>query len=139
MRIPLELWAYLILVHYLNPWPDLGGCPCPALSYQHGLPSMCCSHFLARIGKLFELLLYQNISWYVSWLWQYRLGSFQERDTKLERFLANNQLYSNKTTKFWKLELWGYVKKYQNLTFKLNFLCQKSSESFWSFLLKNIN
>ena len=25
-------------------------------------------------------------------LWQYRLWSFQGRDTKLERFLANNQL-----------------------------------------------
>ena len=67
LRIPLELWAYLILLHYLNPWPDLGGCPCPALSYQHGLPSMYCSHFLARLRKLFELLLYPNISWYVSW------------------------------------------------------------------------
>ena len=66
LRIPLELWAYLILLHYFNPWPDLGGCPCPALSYQHGLPSMYCSHFLARLRKLFELLLYPNISWYVS-------------------------------------------------------------------------
>ena len=92
LRIPLELWAYLILLHYLNPWPDLGGCPCPALSYQHGLPSMYCSHFLARLRKLFELLLYPNISWYVSWLWQYRLWSFQVRDKNLERFLSKNQL-----------------------------------------------
>ena len=28
-------------------------------------------------------------------LWQYRFWSFQERDTKLERFLAKNQLKSN--------------------------------------------
>ena len=28
-------------------------------------------------------------------LWQYRLWSFQGRDTKLERFVAKNQLMSN--------------------------------------------
>ena len=33
-------------------------------------------------------------------LWHYRLWSFQGRDTKLERFLAKNQLYSNEITKF---------------------------------------
>ena len=33
-------------------------------------------------------------------LWQYRLWSFQERDTELERFLAKKQLYSNEITKF---------------------------------------
>ena len=32
--------------------------------------------------------------------WQYRLWSFQRRDTKFERFLAKNQLYSNEITKF---------------------------------------
>ena len=37
-------------------------------------------------------------------LWHSRLWSFQGRDTKLERFLAKNQLYSNEITKFWKLE-----------------------------------
>ena len=33
-------------------------------------------------------------------IWHSRLWSFQGRDTKLERFLAKNQLYSNETTKF---------------------------------------
>ena len=33
-------------------------------------------------------------------VWQYRLWSFHGRDTKLERFLAKNQLYSNEITKF---------------------------------------
>ena len=33
-------------------------------------------------------------------LWHSRLWSFQGRDTKLERFLAKNQLYSNEITKF---------------------------------------
>jgi len=33
-------------------------------------------------------------------LWHFRLWSFQGRDTKLERFLAKNQLYSNEITKF---------------------------------------
>ena len=33
-------------------------------------------------------------------LWHSRLWSFQGRDTKLERFLAKNQLYSNEISKF---------------------------------------
>ena len=33
-------------------------------------------------------------------VWHSRLWSFQGRDTKLERFLAKNQLYSNEITKF---------------------------------------
>ena len=33
-------------------------------------------------------------------VWHFRLWSFQGRDTKLERFLAKNQLYSNEITKF---------------------------------------
>ena len=32
-------------------------------------------------------------------VWHFRLWSFQGRDTKLERFLAKNQLYSNEITK----------------------------------------
>ena len=40
----------------------------------------------------------------VCWVWHFRLWSFQGRDTKLERFLAKNQLYSNEITKFWELE-----------------------------------
>ena len=33
-------------------------------------------------------------------VWQYRLWSFQVRDTKLERFLAKNQLESNEIIEF---------------------------------------
>jgi hypothetical protein len=33
-------------------------------------------------------------------LWHFRLWSFQDRDTKLERFLTKNQHYSNEITKF---------------------------------------
>jgi hypothetical protein len=33
-------------------------------------------------------------------VWHYGLWSFQGRDTKLERFLAKNQLYSNEINKF---------------------------------------
>ena len=33
-------------------------------------------------------------------VWQYRLWSFQERDTKLERFLAKNQLDKRKLSNF---------------------------------------
>ena len=32
--------------------------------------------------------------------WHSRVWSFQGRDTKLERFLAKDQLYSNEITKF---------------------------------------
>ena len=37
-------------------------------------------------------------------LWQYRLWSFQGRDTNLERFLVKNQLLSNEIIEFWELE-----------------------------------
>ena len=37
-------------------------------------------------------------------IWQYRLWSFQWRDTKLERFLAKIQMNSNEITKFGELE-----------------------------------
>ena len=37
-------------------------------------------------------------------IWHFRLWSFQGRNTKLERFLAKNQPYSNEITKFWELE-----------------------------------
>jgi len=33
-------------------------------------------------------------------LWHFRLWSFQGRDTKSERFLAKNQLYSNEVPNF---------------------------------------
>ena len=36
-------------------------------------------------------------------LWQHGLWSFQGRDTKLERFLAKNQLHSNEIIEFYKL------------------------------------
>ena len=64
-------------------------------------------------------------------VWQYRLWSFQGRDTKLERFLSKNQLESNEIIEFCELVKWGGIKKCQNLTFKVNFLRQKS--------LKNTN
>ena len=37
---------------------------------------------------------------YDSGLWQYRLWSFQVRDTKLKILFAKNQLQSNENTKF---------------------------------------
>ena len=49
-------------------------------------------------------------------------------------------MYPKEIIEFWALDLWQAVKKCQNLTFKVNFLCQKSSESFSIFFsLKNIN
>ena len=58
-------------------------------------------------------------------LWQYGLWSFQAGGTKLDRFLPKNQHTQRKFLS-------------QNLTFKVNFLCQKSSKSFSIFFsLKN--
>ena len=37
-------------------------------------------------------------------LWQCRVWRLQGRDTKLERFLAKNQLESNEIIEFWELE-----------------------------------
>ena len=46
-----------------------------------------------------------SINWNPAWtIWHFQLWSFQGRDTKLERFLTKNQLYSNEITKFWELE-----------------------------------
>ena len=80
---------------------------------------------------------------YVCILWQYGLWSFQTGGTKLERFLPKNQHTQRKLLNF---ENWvnGEVSKSAKspnlLTFKVNFLYQKLSESFSIFFsLKNIN
>ena len=68
-----------------------------------------------------------------STLWQYGLWSFQTGGTKLERFLPKNQHTQRKLLNF---ENWvnGEVSKSAKspnlLTFKVNFLYQKLSESF---------
>ena len=49
-----------------------------------------------------ETSIQNNIEYYGDHytVWHSRLWSFKRRDTKLERFLAKNQLYSNEITKF---------------------------------------
>ena len=44
--------------------------------------------------------LFINLTMYVFIVWHSRLWTFQGRDTKLERFLAKIQLYSNEIIKF---------------------------------------
>ena len=51
----------------------------------------------------YQILYCQSVN-QVHTVWHSRLWSFQGRDTKLKRFLAKNQLYSNEITKFWELE-----------------------------------
>ena len=58
------------------------------------------------------------------------LVSFQGRDTKLERFFAKNQLYSNEITKFLKIGVMGSCQKVPKFVFQIQFSIQKSSESF---------
>ena len=76
-------------------------------------------------------------------IWQYGLWSFRTGGTKLERFSPKNQHTQRKLYNF---ENWvsGEVSKSAKspnlLTFKVNFLFQKLSESFSIFFsLKNIN
>ena len=60
-------------------------------------------------------------------LWQYGLLRFPGWDTKLKRFLVKNQHTQRKILYFVN---WCSSQKYQNWIFKVNFLCQKLSESF---------
>ena len=55
-------------------------------------------------------------------------------------FSKKNQLKKNNFLIWLSQMFTGVVKKCLNLTFKVNFLCQKSFESFWIFFsLKNIS
>ena len=45
-------------------------------------------------------------------------------------------LCSKEIIEFWELVLWGGVKKYQNLNFKMNFPRQKSRETLWVFFIE---
>ena len=83
----------------------------------------------ASSHSFLEHIQHSRLSLLTSLLWHFRLWSFLDRDTRLERFLAKNQLYSNEITRFWVSICWQFVKKCQFWTFKVNFLCQKSSES----------
>ena len=56
--------------------------------------------FIDRIVDFQLSVNYFVVIFCMVWLWQYWLWTFQVRDTKLERFLAKNQLYSNEITKF---------------------------------------
>ena len=97
-------------------------------------------YVIAQRMLYFRVSLWQQ---YRPILWQYGLWSFQTGGTKLERFLPKNQHTQRKLLNF---ENWvsGEVSKSAKspnlLTFKVNFLYQKSSESFSIFIsLKNIN
>ena len=76
-------------------------------------------------------------------VWQYGLWSFQTGGTKLERFLPKNQPTQRKLLNFENCidgEVSKSAKSLNLLTFKVNFLYQKLSESFSIlFSLKNIN
>ena len=48
--------------------------------------------FIDRIVDFQLSVNYFVVIFCMVWLWQYRLWTFQVRDTKLERFLAKNQL-----------------------------------------------
>ena len=76
-------------------------------------------------------------------LWYYGLSSFQAGGTNLERFLPKNQPTQRKLLNFENCidgEVSKSAKSPNLLTFKVNFLYQKLSQSFSIFFsLKNIN
>ena len=51
-------------------------------------------------SKVQQSSVTKSLSGQKSVLWQYQLWSFQERDTKLERFLAKNQHTQRKSLNF---------------------------------------
>ena len=57
----------------------------------------------------------------------------------IERFLAKNQHTKRKLLNLQNCCIWGDVQKCQNLTFKVNLLLQKSSESLSFFFIENTN
>ena len=59
-----------------------------------------------------------------------RVVEFSSGGTKLERILPKNQHTQRKLLNFDNWVNGVGVKKCQNMTFKVNFLCQKLSESF---------
>ena len=100
IRLPLP-YKY---IHTPTPWTQQKNCHLSQIWKNRTIPDSCCqrqrsnhSHDLAQYE--FSLFLIRS-----STLWHFRLWSFQGKDTKLERFLAKNQLYSNEITKFWELE-----------------------------------
>ena len=70
-------------------------------------------------------------------LWHSRLWSFQGRDTKFERFLAKNQLYSNEITKFGEIGVVASCQKVAKFDFQSQFYMSKIIRNFFS--LKNPN
>ena len=68
-----------------------------------------------------------------------RVVEFSSGGYKIGNVFASVSTYSKEIIEFWELVLWGGVKKCHYLTFKVNFLHQKSSESFTFFSLNNTN
>ena len=88
-------------------------------------------YFCSHTGLLPNLV--NKLFCFLCILWQYGLLNFQEESSKLKRFLHKNQ---HTRRKFLNFENWtnGEVSKSAKspnlLTFKVNFLYQKLSESF---------
>ena len=57
------------------------------------------SHAILSSCKIHIKCIGMHVTYFCS-IWKYRLLSFQGKDTKLEMFLAKNQLYSNEIAKF---------------------------------------
>ena len=85
-----------------------------------------CSVILCYSLQVFIFQL-ATLKVYLSVYWAHILAIpvIESEDTK--------STYPKEIIKFWELVYRGGVKKCQNMTFKVNFLCQKSSESFWFF------
>ena len=113
------------------------------LSYTH--VSVCTVRRWCRLVSSTHILESSNSHFEPCALWHFRLWSFQGRDTKLEKFSAKNQLYSNEITKFWELGIilvingfknWFYQKMLitTNVLLNWNSSMKKNSERFQWFL-----
>ena len=70
------------------------------LSQSSFIVGVCQARIKNDIKRVWISQLAIEPGYQVSYLWQYGLWSFPGRDTKLERFLAKNQLLSNEIIEF---------------------------------------
>ena len=124
------------------------------ISGYYWFEDLCIDHIILTGRRMTNLVSnFECLFWFT--IWHFRLWSFQGRDTKLERFLAKNQLYSNEITNFenwsngelskstniWLSKSIFYVKNHQNLSeffFHWRISIKEHICCYWHFLIKSI-
>ena len=78
-----------------------------------------------------DIITNRSLHWALGSLWQYRLWSFQGKDTKLESFLPKNQLQSNEI--ILQIVLMGRCQKVLKFDFQSQFSTLKIIRIFLTF------